>query len=141
MFLLDTNTISELRKIELGRANAHVAAWEKLHKPSELWVSVVTLMEIEVGILRLASKNELHAERLREWRDSFVLPFFESRTLDVTREIATRCAALHVERSRPANDALIAATALVHGLIVVSRNVSDFAPTGVKILNPWEPQG
>jgi toxin FitB len=140
MFLVDTNTISELRKVELGRANAQVAAWEKQHKPSELWVSVVTLMEIEIGILKLAGRNETHAQRLRDWQNSFVLPFFEGRTLDITREIAMRCATLHVARSQPANDALIAATALVHGLTVATRNVADFAPMGVKLINPWESQ-
>jgi toxin FitB len=141
MFLLDTNTISELRKIALGRADANVAAWEAEHPPSELYVSVITLMEIEVGILRLAIKDKARSETLKEWRDAHVLPFFEGRVFQVTQDIAERCAALHVPKSRPAHDALIAATALVHGLTLVTRNVSDFAPMGVKILNPWEPQG
>ena len=140
MFLLDTNTISELRKVSLGRADPNVTKWESRHTPAELFVSVITLMEIEIGILRLARKDLPQSEMLRAWRDDNVLPFFEDRILDVSMPIVARCAALHVPISQPANDSLIAATALVHGLTVVTRNTADFAPMGVKLLNPWEPQ-
>ena len=140
MFLLDTNTISELRKIALGRAHANVAAWERVHLPSELFVSVITLLEIEVGILRLAQKDRGRSETLKQWRDAHVLPFFEGRIFEVTQDISARCAALHVPKSRPAHDALIAATAIVHGLTVVTRNTVDFGAMGVKMLNPWESQ-
>ncbi len=141
MFLLDTNTISELRKVELRRADTNVAAWERLHKPSELYVSVVTLLEIETGILRLARKDLHQAQILRQWRDTHVLSFFEGRIFDIGQDIIMQCAKLNVPDPRPPHDALIAATALVHGLTIVTRNTADFVRMGVKLLNPWEPQG
>jgi predicted nucleic acid-binding protein len=140
MFILDTNTISEFRKIALGRADEHVATWAARFAPLDMYVSVITLMELEVGARRLGRRDPIQAAMLDRWRTSIVLTFFEDRILDVTMAVSSAAAALHVPHPRPDLDALIAATALVHGLTIVTRNMVDYAPMGVKLLNPWEPQ-
>ncbi len=136
MFLLDTNVISEFRKIEIGKANDGIVAWSTKHDIKLAYISVITIMEIEQGILRLARKDTPQAERLSRWRDK-MLDVFEGRIIPVTTDIALECAALHVPDKQPANDALIAATAKVKGLTVVTRNHQDFHFNGVKVLNPF----
>lgn len=140
-FLLDTNVLSELRKVRLGRADAHVAAWSAQIKSEELYVSVITLQEIEQGILQLQRRDAAQASPLRQWFDVQVLPMLAPRTLPVTTEIALCCARLNVPDPKPYRDCLIAATAWVHGLTVVTRNEADFAATGVAVLNPWRALG
>ena len=136
-FLLDTNVLSELRKIRLGRADRHVAAWAEGVHARDLHVSVITLQEIEQGILQLQRRDPVQSAPLRHWFDAQVRPLLALRTLPVTAEIALRCAHLNVPDPRPFRDGLIAATAWVHGLTVVTRNEADFAGTGVALLNPW----
>ncbi len=136
-FLLDTNVLSELRKIRLGRADAAVAAWAEQVQAHDLYVSVITLQEIEQGILLLQRRDAAQAAPLRQWFDAQVLPLFAPRTLLVTRDIALYNARLNVPDPRPFRDGLIAATACVHGLTVVTRNEADFVSTGVALLNPW----
>ncbi len=137
-YLLDTNVVSELRKVRAGRANPGVAAWVDSVDASQLYVSAVTILELEIGYLQIARRDEIQAVRLRAWLDQAVLPEFVNRVLPVDLQVATRCAALHVPDPRPERDAMIAATGLVHGMTVVSRNTTDFAPTGVLLLNPWD---
>lgn len=137
MFVLDTNVVSELRKVRLGKADANVAAWSETVDASELFVSAITIMELELGVLALERKDTAQAAVLRAWLGQQVLPEFEGRTLPVDTAVAQRCARLHVPDRRGERDALIAATALVHGMSVVTRNVADFEPTGVKTVNPW----
>lgn len=137
MFVLDTNVVSELRKVRLGKADANVAAWSETVDASELFVSVITIMELELGVLALERKDTAQGAVLRAWLGQQVLPEFEGRTLPVDTAVAQRCARLHVPDRRGERDALIAATALVHGMSVVTRNVADFEPTGVKTVNPW----
>ena len=136
MFLLDTNVISELRLER--RADANVVAWAARTDPDQSFLSVVTILEIEIGALRLERRDQAQGRRLRRWIDHDVLPQFHDRILPIGLEIARRCAALHVPDPRGERDALIGATALVHNFVVVTRNTADFAPMGVALLNPWE---
>ena len=136
-FLLDTNALSEMRKIRLGRADPKVAAWSEQVTASDLFVSVITLQEIEQGLLLLQRRDAAQAGPLRHWFDAQVLPLFAGRTLPVTTEVALCCARLNVPDPKPYRDGLIAATALVHGLTVVTRNEADFSVTGAALLNPW----
>ena len=138
MFVLDTNVVSELRKVRLGKADVRVAAWAQSVDAADLFVSVITLMELELGVLSIERKDAAQGAMLRAWLEQQVLPEFSGRTLPVDIAVAQRCARLHVSDRRGERDALIAATALVHGMTVVSRNVSDFQPTGVNLINPWE---
>jgi toxin FitB len=138
MFLLDTNVISELRKAGDGKADANVVAWLSSVDATTFYLSAITLMEIELGILRIERRDSAQGARLRAWMDQRILPEFADRTLPVDTAVALRCAPLHVPDPRPERDAFIAATALAHGMTVVTRNVADFAPTGVPLLNPWD---
>ena len=138
MYVLDTNVVSELRKVRAGKANPNVAAWAESVDAADLFVSVVTVMELELGILSIERKDATQGAVLRAWLEQQVLPEFSERTLPIDTAVAQRCARLHVPDKRGERDALIAATALVHGMAVVTRNVVDFLSTGVTTLNPWE---
>jgi hypothetical protein len=137
MFLLDTNVVSELRKISLGRADANVTRWAERHDPDDLYISAITVHEVEVGVLRIARRDAVQGMALRAWLDNSILPTFAGRILPVNMIIALRAARLQVPDPHPVQDGLIAATALVHGMAVVTRNVGDFVATGVVVLNPW----
>jgi len=135
MFLLDTNVVSELRRPE--RADANVRAWAS-STPAELYaISVVTVLELERGTLLTERRDALQGAILRPWLHHEVLTRLATRILTIDVAIARRCASLHVPDPRPERDALIAATALTHGLTVVTRNTVDFEPMGVALLNPW----
>jgi predicted nucleic acid-binding protein len=138
MFVLDTDVVSELRKVEAGKGHRRVAAWSEQVTVGETFLAAITIHELELGILLLERKDKRQGAILRAWIDTRVLPEFEGRILPVDVPVAQRCATLHVPDPRPMRDALIAATALVHGMTVVTRNVRDFEPMGVEILNPWE---
>lgn len=138
MFILDTNVVSELRKVRLGKADAHVATWAASVDAADLYVSAITILELELGVLSIERKDAIQGAALRSWLEQHVLPEFSRRTLPVDTAVAQRCARLHVPDKRSERDALIAATALVHGMTVVTRNVADFQPTGVNVFNPWE---
>ena len=133
MYLLDTNVVSELRK---GR-DAHVAQWARSVPCHLMFLSVITVMELETGILRLQRKDAVQTAILDDWFKKRVLPTFTGRILPVNLAVARRCTTLHVPDPRSYRDALIAATALEAGLTVVTRNTADFEPTGVGVLNPW----
>ena len=137
MYLLDTNVVSELRKIRSGKADAQVADWAESIDAAELFISVITLQELEIGVLAVERRDSAQGSMLRAWLNSHVLPAFSGRILSVDRAVALRSARLHVPDPHPVRDGLIAATALVHGMTIVTRNVADFEPTGAKILNPW----
>ncbi|ECW9137179.1 type II toxin-antitoxin system VapC family toxin [Salmonella enterica] len=139
MFVLDTNVVSELRKARAGKIDPNVAAWAESMDAADLFVSSITIMELELGILSVERRDAVQGSVLRSWLEQHVLPEFSGRTLPVDTAVALRCARLHVPDKRGERDALIAATALVHGMTVVTRNVADFEPTGVPIINPWKP--
>ena len=138
MYLLDTNVVSELRKMGSGREDPKVANWAQSVETVNLFVSVVTIQELEIGIQLALRRDALKGEMLRTWMTKQVLPAFEGRILSVDLAVAQRSATLHVPNPRPVRDGLIAATALVHGLTVVTRDVVDFETCGVSLLNPWD---
>jgi toxin FitB len=138
MFVLDTNVVSELRKVRLGKADTNVTAWTASVDAADLFVSAITIMELELGVLSIERKDATQGAMLRSWLEQHVLPEFSGRTLPVDTAVAQRCTRLHVPDKRGERDALIAATALVHGMTVVTRNFADFKPTGVPLINPWE---
>jgi hypothetical protein len=134
MFVLDTNVVSELRRPE--NANQKVVAWASSVPLASIFISVITVLELEFGALSIERKDKAQGLVLRSWIDHQILPRFEGRILPIDTAVAQRCAKLHVPDPRAERDALIAATALVHGMAIVTRN-TDFEPTGVQILNPW----
>ncbi len=136
MFLLDTNVVSELRRVE--KADRKVLAWASSAPLASFFLSVVTVLELEFGALSLERRDKAQGLVLRSWIDDQILPRFEGRVVPIDTAVALRCAKLHVPDPRAERDALIAATALVHGMTIVTRNVADFEPTGVRILNPWD---
>jgi toxin FitB len=137
MFLLDTNVVSELRKVRLGKADTRVAQWSETTEPSAFYISAITVLELEAGILMLERRDPNQGAALRAWLENRVLLEFVDRILPVDIIVARMCARLHVRDPRPERDAMIAATALVHGMMLVTRNVRDFLGTGANILNPW----
>jgi predicted nucleic acid-binding protein len=139
MFVLDTNVVSELRKGS-GKADANVVAWAESIDPIDLYLSAVTILELEFGVLRMEQRDPTQGAMLRNWLDHQVLPGFAERVLSLDTAIARRCAALHIPDPRSDRDVMIAATALVHGMTVVTRNQADFTPIGVSVLNPWRNQ-
>ncbi len=137
MFLLDTNVISELRKAGDGKANPRVVAWLSAVDAATFYVSAVTLMELELGILLIERRDVAQGTRLRTWMDGYVLPEFAERTVLIDRAVALACARLHAPDPRPERDAFIGACAIVHGMTLVTRNVMDFAAMGLTVINPW----
>lgn len=138
MYLCDTNVVSELRKSHGGRADANVLAWAQDVPAEQLYLSVISVLELEMEVLRVERRDIGQGKILRRWLSSQVMTAFAGRTLPVTVDIVRQCAALHVPDPRSDRDALIAATALSHGLVVVTRNTRDFKATGVELLNPWQ---
>jgi hypothetical protein len=136
MFLLDTHVLSELRRRD--RTHPRVAAWADSVQAADLFLSAITILEIEAGTLLLARRDATQGAVLRTWVDTKVLPAFAGRILAVDIAVAQCCARLHVPDPRAEHDAMIAATALVHRLTVVTRNVADFQPMGVDLINPWD---
>jgi hypothetical protein len=137
MFLLDTNVISELRRAH--RADRNVVAWAKALPVASVFISAISILEVEVGALLIARKDARQGAALRAWIDHQILARFDGRVLPVDIVVAQRCARLHVPDPRAERGALIAATALVHGLTVATRNIADFESTAVALINPWEP--
>ena len=136
MYVLDTNVVSELRKAR--KAHQGVRLWARTLPAASLYLSVVSILELEIGVLLIERRDRKQGSILRAWMDGHVLPTFAGRILAIDTAVAQRCATLHVPNPQSDRDALIAATALVHGMSVVTRNVTHFQPMGVAVVNPWE---
>ena len=138
MFVLDTNVVSELRKAKSGKADRRVVEWAAGVAHAALFISSITILELELGVLSIERHDGAQGAMLRAWLDGYVVPAFDGRVLSVDGAVAQRAARLQVPDRRADRDVLIAATAMVHGMTVVTRNVADFEPTGVALFDPWE---
>lgn len=138
-FLLDTNIVSELRK-PAERRSEQFNDWAGRLSPSDTSVSVITVLELRAGIELKRRHDPRQAETLDVWLEKSVLPAYSGRILDIDQAVADAAARLHVPDRRPAHDALIAATAQVHGLTLATRNTTDFEPMGVAFVDPWMQQ-
>lgn len=137
MYLLDTNTISELRKVAIGKGHSSVAAWAAMQDFRDCYTSAVVMMELEHGVLAMARKDVRQGQVLRTWLDHKIKQDFKERILTIDAYTAEICAKLHIPDRSPENDAWIAAQAIQHGLIVATRNEKDFAALGVRVFNPF----
>lgn len=136
MFLLDTNVLSELRRAH--KADANLAAWSEAVPSGDMYISSVTILELETGALLLSRRDKTQGRLIYEWIEKHVLTAFADRILPVDTAVARKCATLHVPDPRPYRDSLIAATAMVHHLTVVTRNTADFEAMRARVLNPWK---
>lgn len=136
MFIIDTNVISELRKRD--RADRKVLAWADDADDRLFYLSSITIFEVRYGALRVQRRDKVQGDLMLKWLQRDILDGFAGRILPIDAEVAAECATLHVPDPKPERDAFIAATALVHDLTVITRNVRDFEPMGVRVINPWE---
>jgi predicted nucleic acid-binding protein len=135
MLLVDTNVLSQMRRPHL--APEAFRTWMLGVSVDTIWLSVMTLLELEVGTASAYRKDRAHGDALRRWIDVQILPNFAERLLPVDRSVVVRCATLTFDPTTRYADTLIAATALVHDLTVVTRNIRHFEPAGVRILDPF----
>lgn len=140
MYLLDINVVSELRKAGTGKADPQVVQWARGVPTQLLYLSAITVLELEMGVLGIERRDTRQGAVLRAWLEGHVLPAFKGRIVAVDAPVALRCARLHVPDRPSERDAFIAAAAWVHGLVVVTRNLADFEGSDVPLLNPWEAQ-
>lgn len=132
-YLLDTNVLSDARK----RAHPHLNVWLAGQPRADLAISVVTLLEIERGVLGLERRDSAAGGHLRSWLSHDIHAAFQGAILPIDERVASGAARLRVPDPRPEMDALIAATALVHGLALVTRNVKDFQSIGIEVIDSW----
>jgi hypothetical protein len=138
MFVLDTHVVSELRKVRAGKADAGVTDWASSVPSGQLFLSSITIHELEHGVLLAERADPARGAVLRRWLDASVVTAFDQRVLPVDEPVARRAAALHIPDPAPFRDALIGATALVHRMAVVTRNVKDFERfDDLEVVNPW----
>lgn len=137
MYLLDTNVVSEFRKLGSGQINANVKEWAEETDPELMFLSAISILELEIGVLQIERKDKKQGQVLRKWLSQHVLPAFSERVLALDLAVARRCASLHVPNPQSDRDAMITATAIEHRMTIVTRNLSVFRDSGVKMFNPW----
>ena len=138
MYLLDTNVVSELRKLRSGRANSGVVTWAASVSSAAMFLSVISAHELELGVLLAERSDPTKGRILRSWLNDTVLRAFDRRVLPVDHAVAVQSATFHVPDPAPYRDAFIGATALIHAMTVVTRNASDFERfPDLVVLNPW----
>jgi toxin FitB len=137
MNLLDTNVLSEFRKDSYHKADPRVVAWANSQRPEQLFISVITLFEVEKGAQLMERRDQRQGLVLRAWIESKLMPAFSGRIISVDDRIAALAASFHVPNPAPFADSLIAATAIIRGFTVVTRNAGDFQYPGVTVMNPW----
>lgn len=135
MYILNTNVISEIRKSASGKADTNVLAWAKSVDAEDLYLSAITLSEIEIGVLSMERRDERQGAALRDWLENYIKIHFRDRILSIDAAVARENAAINVPDRTPTMDGLIAATAIANNMIVVTRNTGDFP--WVKTINPW----
>lgn len=138
MYLLDTNIISEIRKLAKNKCDKNVADWVRSTSKDLMFTNAVVMMELERGVMSIERKDTTQGELLRHWFEMDVKPAFHGKILKIDEQTAQICAKLHIPDYAPENDAWIAACAIQHNLVLVTRNTADFARTGVKLFNPFE---
>jgi len=138
MFLLDTNVVSEYRKIQSNKADPNFVSWQQNIMPHLLYISAVTLMELNIGVLAKERKDKATGLILRAWLENKVIPAFEDRILPIDADVALICSEMHVPNNKSFRDAFIGATAKSNNMKLVTRNVADFKDMNISIINPWE---
>lgn len=138
MYLLDTNVVSEFRKVLSNKADPKFVRWQMNIMPQLFYISAITVMELNIGILGKEHKDAVQGRILRSWFDNQVLPAFDGRILPIDTSTALICSKMHIPDNRSFRDALIGATAKNNGLTMVTRNVKDFKDMDLTIINPWD---
>jgi predicted nucleic acid-binding protein len=137
MFLLDTCVVSELRKVE-PKADPGLLKWAAKTPATSMYLSTISLYELELGVLLMERRDSISGDVLRTWLSETVIPTFAKRLLPIDGRVAVRASALHVPNPAPLADSFIGATALVHGMALVTRNAGDFERfDGLKVVNPF----
>ena len=140
MYLLDTNIVSESRKLGTSRIDPVAARWLGRIDAFQTYLSAMTLFELERGVRQMERRDAVQGLALRRWLNDQVLPTYEGRILPLSGAVAAICAALHIPDPKAERDAWIAASAIEAGLTLATRNVGDFAGMGVALINPFEPE-
>jgi len=137
LYLLDTNVVSDLRKAGTPAADPNLIEWASDIESGHLYISSITVLELEIGVQRLERRDKRQGKVLRSWLEDRVYPSFEGRVLAFCLDSAAYCAQLHVPNQRSDRDSFIASIAYVHDMTVATRNLKDFSGMGISLVNPW----